>query len=93
MAVPSSPADQKKLKGMIDEIVESMYRIETERESMKEIIDSASEQFEVEKKAIRKIATVVFKSCYADILEEHEEFEQLYETLIEGRTANQNNNG
>ena len=87
MPVPSSPADRKKLKDMIAEITNCMLRIDGERDQMKEIIADAASKFQIDKKQIRKIATTMYKANYADAKAENEEFEILYETLVEGRLA------
>lgn len=85
MPIPSNPKDRDKLKGMIAEITNCMLRIDGEREQMKEIITDAAEKFEIDKKLVRKIATTMYKANYADLQAENEEFELLYETLVEGR--------
>lgn len=85
MPLPSSPEDRQKLKMAIGEATNCMLRIDSERGAMKEIIDVAAEQFELDKKLIRKIATTMYKHNYEDVIEENREFETLYETLVEGR--------
>ena len=85
MPVPSNPKDRDKLKGMIAEITNCMLRMDGERDQMKEIIADAADTFEIDKKQIRKIATTMYKANYADLQAENEEFEILYETLVEGR--------
>lgn len=85
MPLPSSPDERQKLKMAIGEITNCMLRMDSEREAMKEIIDDAAKSFEIDKKQIRRIATTMYKHNYEDIIQEHEEFELLYETVIEGR--------
>ena len=86
-SVPSNPEDRRKLKAAIGEATNCLLRIDGEREQMKEIIASAAEQFGVDKKQLRKIANTMYKHNYADAKAENEEFELLYETLIEGRNV------
>jgi len=86
MSLPSNPNDRQKLKIAIGEITNCLLRIDSEREAMKEIIADASTKYGVDKKMIRKIATTMYKHNYADVQAENEEFETLYETLVEGRT-------
>jgi len=86
MSLPSNPNDRQKLKLAIGEITKCLLRIDSEREAMKEIISDASTKYGVDKKMIRKIATTMYKHNYADVQAENEEFETLYETLVEGRT-------
>ena len=89
MSAPSNPNDRQKLKNMIVEITNCMLRMDGEREQMKEIIGDASQQFQIDKKQIRKVATTMYKANYADAKAEHEEFEMLYETLVEGRNTDE----
>ena len=81
----SNPADRDKLKQMIAEITNCMLRMDSERDQMKEIIADAAENFELDKKQIRKIATTMYKSNYADVQAENDEFQYLYESVIEGK--------
>ncbi len=85
MSLPSNPRDRQKLKMAIGEITNCLLRIDSEREAMKEIISAASSQYGVDKKMIRKIATTMYKHNYSDVQAENEEFELLYESLVEGR--------
>lgn len=84
MPIPSNPQDREKLKAVIAEITNCMLRKDHENEAMKEIIEDAAKTYEIEKKLIRKLATVMYKSNYNDLQEENEEFELLYESIIEG---------
>lgn len=85
--VPSNPKDREKLKLAIGEITNCMLRIDGEREQIKEIIAAASEEFEIDKKLIRKVANTMYKHNYADVQAEQEEFELLFETLFEGKKS------
>ena len=85
MPLPSSPSDQQKLKNAIVEITNCMLRMDSERDQIKEIINDVADTYDIDKKQVRKIATTMYKSNYADVQEENREFETLYETLIEGR--------
>lgn len=85
MSLPSNPNDRQKLKMAIGEMTNCLLRIDSERDAMKEIIADAANKYGVEKKMLRKIATTMYKHNYADVQQENEEFELLYETLVEGR--------
>lgn len=85
MSLPSNPADRQKLKMAIGEITNCFLRIDAERDAMKEIIAEASSKYGVDKKMIRKIASTMYKHNYADVQAENEEFEILYESIVEGR--------
>ena len=85
MTLPSNPNDLKKLKAAIGEITNCMLRMDSERDQIKEIINDVADNYDVDKKQVRKIATTMYKSNYSDVVEENREFELLYETLVEGR--------
>jgi len=85
MSLPSSPNDRQKLKLAIVEITNCMLRMDSERDAMKEIISEAASKYGVDKKMVRKIATTMYKHNYSDVQQENEEFELMYETLVEGR--------
>lgn len=85
MPVPNTTTDKQKLKEMIGEITKCMLRIDAEREAMKEIIKDAADRYKIDKKLVRRIASTMYRSNYADVQAEHEEFETLYETIVEGK--------
>lgn len=89
MSLPSSPNDRQKLKLAIVEITNCLLRMDSERDAMKEIISEASSKYGVDKKMVRKIATTMYKHNYSDVQQENEDFELMYETLIEGRKADE----
>lgn len=80
--VPSSPEDRRKLKAAIVEMTKSMLRMDTERDLLKEIAKTASEDFQIPKKIINKLARTMYKNNYNDLQAENEHFEFLYETLV-----------
>jgi hypothetical protein len=77
----SSPEDKKKLKGAIQEISNSMTRMEAERDLIKEIIKEQSDQFQIPKKILAKIAKTYHKQNLTQEVEEHEDFVELYEEV------------
>jgi uncharacterized protein YukE len=85
--VPSSPSDRQKMRIMIEEMTHAMARIDSERDHKKEIADKIHEEFNIPKKTINKLAGAVYKHNYSDIQAENEDFEILYETLIESNTG------
>ena len=78
----SNPADQKRLLGAMKEISNSMTRVEAERDFQKEAIDSVAEELNLEKKYIRKLATIYHKQNMTQFKQENEEVETLYEILV-----------
>jgi hypothetical protein len=77
----SSPEDKKKLKGAIQEISNSMTRMEAERDLIKEIIKEQSDQFQIPKKILTKIAKTYHKQNLTQEVEDHEDFVELYEEV------------
>lgn len=77
----SSPTDREKILRMVKEISDSMTRIESERDLIKETINDMSDQFQLNKKYIRKMAKVYHKQNFQQEKQETEEFETLYEQV------------
>jgi len=79
--MPSDPNKQKLLKAMIVEMTNAMARADGEKDHIKEIAKEASEQFEIDKSTINKLAKTMYKQDFASLQAENEKFEQLYEAL------------
>lgn len=77
----TSVEDRKRLYNAIKEIDNSMTRVAGERDFQKEAIDSVSEELNLEKKYIRKLAVIYHKQNMNDVKQEQEEVEALYELL------------
>lgn len=86
--VPSNPKDRQMLKQVLVEMTNCMLRVDSEKEAMKELADSASEKFEIPKKIINKIARTMYKRNYSSLQAENEDFSLLYETLVESKITN-----
>ncbi len=84
MTIVVSGDDRKKMKAMIVEMTNCLERMESEKEAMKDIADVAEDQFGIKKKYINKLARTMFKHNYADLRQETEHFEFLYEAVIAG---------
>jgi hypothetical protein len=87
VTIPSSSEDRKKIKTMLTEATHCMQRAEDERQSIKEIIDDAYAKFDIPKKILRKIATTMYKHNYEDVTAENDDFESLYEILVNSKNA------
>jgi len=85
--IPASIEDRKKMKTMLSEMTHCMQRADDEKESMKDIASEIFRQYAIPKKTINKLAKTMFKSNYADLQAENEDFELLYETLVEMKTT------
>lgn len=85
----SNPADRKKIKDALTEISNSMTRIESERDLIKDIKADLSEEFgeQLTKKQIARMARVFHKQSFQEEVASHEEFESLYEEITGIKSA------
>ena len=79
--IPSSPEDRKKILGAIQEISNSLTRVEAERDLIKDILQDIEDKFELPKKYTRKIAKIYHKQNFTEVQQEQEELESIYETV------------
>lgn len=80
--VPSSPADQKKLKDAVVELSNSLYREEAEKENRKSILDTISDELGIKKKYINRMAKEYHKNEFDAKSSENTSYEELYETVL-----------
>ena len=81
--IVSSPVDKKKIKDALFEISNSYTRIDAEKELIKDIVEDLADKFELPKKHINKIARAYHKQNYNEQVTDSEEFQHLYESLLE----------
>jgi hypothetical protein len=74
--------DKEKLKKAIQEISNSMTRMDAERDLIKEIIKDANEEHEIDKKVLRKMARAYHKQNFSEEVATQEEFESLYQEVF-----------
>lgn len=79
------PEELKKFKQTLVTITHYLQLMDDNREAIKETVEEAATLFSIDKKIIRKLSNVMFKHNYADIQEENNHFEMLYEALVGGR--------
>lgn len=80
--IPSSDEDKKRIKGCIEEISNSMTRMDAEREFIKEAVNLCAEEVEIDKKHLRKMAKIYHKQNLAEVVSEIEDVESLYEGVM-----------
>jgi len=85
VTIPSSPEDRKQLKTMLSEMVRCLDRQSLEAQSKKEIASEIKEKFQLPLKFSNKLAKTMFKHNFSDVKSEQEEFETLWEVLIENK--------
>jgi hypothetical protein len=81
VALPSSPEDRKKILASVQEISNSLTRIEAERDLIKEILADVQDKFALPKKYTRKVAKIYHKQNFSEVQQEQEELEAIYETV------------
>lgn len=91
MTVPSNPNDRKAIFDCMKEISDSMTRMDAERDLIKQAIEDICEEQNLSKKTFRRMAKVYHRQNFKQELEEHEEFETLYETITQTTTMEKRN--
>lgn len=70
------------LKNAIRELNDSMTRVASERDFQKEALNNVADKTGVDKKIIRRMAKVYFKSNYAEEQEDNRQFEDFYDAVM-----------
>jgi uncharacterized protein YukE len=89
--IPSSPTDRKAILDCMKEISASMTRMEGEREYIREAIKEICDKQTLSKKTFRRMAKVYHKQNFNLELEEHEEFENMYQAITNTTTMSKTN--
>lgn len=76
-----TPEQTKQLRGAIGEISASMTRTEAERDLIREIVKEQSQQLQIPKKIISKIAKTYHKQSLTQDIQDHEDFVELYDKV------------
>lgn len=83
VSVNSLTENQKtELKNAIREMNDSMTRVASERDFQKEALNNVADKTGVDKKIIRRMAKVYFKSNYAEEQEDNRQFEDFYDAVM-----------
>jgi hypothetical protein len=83
MNIISNPEDRKKIKNALQEISDSMTRMEAERDLIKDIVKDVSDNYQLPKKYISKMARIYHKQNFQITQQETEELESLYITVVD----------
>lgn len=84
----SSPADRKKIKDALQEISNSMTRIEAERSLIKETVKAVADDHKLSKKHLNKMARIFHKQNFHVTQQETEELEMLYASIVDSQNPN-----
>ena len=77
----SSEHDRKKINNALQEISNSMTRIAAERDLIKDIVKDVSDNYQLPKKAVNKLAKVYHKQSFTQEQQEFDEFATLFEEV------------
>jgi hypothetical protein len=80
--------DRKKIKGLLEELSNSMTRQEGEREFQREAIKAAAENSGIDKKLLRKLSRIYHKQSFTEEQQTNEELTQLYESVVQSSSSN-----
>lgn len=81
--VPSSPADRKKIRGMVEEAALSMQKMSDQRAHYKDIFTRVKEEANISTKHFKQLVDTYYKQNYRDKQSEQHTFEILYESIFE----------
>lgn len=73
--------DKAKVLGCLQEISNSLTRIEAERDLIKEILQKMQEEHEIPKKLSRKLAKVYHRRSFEEEVAEQNDFVEIYENV------------
>lgn len=78
----NNQVDRKKFNDALQEASNSMTRIEAEKDLIKTIVQDLSDNFQLPKKTVNKLAKIYHKQNFNQEAQEFEELETLYEEVI-----------
>jgi len=76
-----TPEQKKDLQNAIREISNSMVRTEAERDLIKDIVKTQSDNLQIPRKIINKIAKTFHKQSLHQEVADHEDFVELYDKV------------
>lgn len=82
MSTIVDPALKTKLKNAMAEASSAMSRIESEREIIKDIINTISAEQGIDKPVLRRLFKAYHKQNFAEEVATSEEFQNIYESVI-----------
>jgi hypothetical protein len=77
-----SQPDREKLFKVVKDCSDSMTRIEGENDFIRESIAETAKNMQLPKKLVAKLVKVYHKQNYDEEVAVHEQFENLYETVV-----------
>ena len=83
-----SEKQKKDVKNCLQEISNSMTRVEAERDHIKDIIGRMADEFEMNKKLSRRLAKVYHKRSIAEEVAAANELNDTYEDIVQPNDVN-----
>jgi uncharacterized membrane protein YjjP (DUF1212 family) len=77
-----SPENKEKIMEMVRECSDSLLRISSERELIKNTVKDLSKKIDIPVKTLKKMIKVYYQQNFDQEVAEQEEFEELYETVL-----------
>ncbi len=74
-------SDKKDVKKVMGDVIDSMIRIEGEREFIKETVNVLSEKHDINKAVLKKVANIMHKANMAEVQATNNDIEDLFEDL------------
>ncbi len=81
----TNPADLQKIKAELKEASGSMTRVEAERDLQKEIKKNLVTKFGIPPKIAGKLIKIYHKQNYQEVLDEQEELNIAYESIVKNK--------
>jgi len=81
VTIPSSPEDKKKIRQALQEISNSLTRMEAERDLIKDILQTVEDNYKIKKKYTRRLAKVYHKQNFTQVQQDQQDLETLYESV------------
>lgn len=76
-----SPTQKQSIKNCLQEISNSMTRMEAERDNIKEIVNRCATEFEMNKRITRKLARIFHKRNMEEERAEQQEISDTYDAI------------
>lgn len=77
-----SPKEKNDIKNCLQEISNSLTRVEAERDNIKAILDRMAEEFEMNKRLSRKLAKVYHKRNIQEEAASMQELQETYDDIV-----------
>lgn len=82
--MPSSPDDIKSIQNAVKEASNSMFRIQSERDLIKDIANTMKDEHNLPASDFKKMVRTYHKAEYQKRVEQNESFNELYEGIMGG---------